>query len=378
MHVLRQPNVEKLQKRLVDGTINRREFNRGLAAVGLSLVTYPIIKGPARAAGELVVVTWPGYDVPELMGDFIAKYGRAPDYSYFGSEDEVFSKVHAGYAPDLLHPGNYIVRKFVDADLLQPIDTDRLKVWPDIAPEIRDVAGAIHNGKRYFIPAEFGHTSVLFRTDLVDPKYVEENTLEIVFDERYAGRIAWTDDSGANIRVAALVLGYENIWDLNDDQLEEVRKLLTKQRKLVRFYWSDPTEMEQSMASGEVVMAWGYNQSLVSLKRQGLPVAFMTPKEGLFAWGSGFIMHKDVEDEQAAYDYIDAWIAPESGAWLIDNYGYASSNLKAYGLVASERLDELGFSNPEEVIRKTIFFQALEPEVDAKYEAIYTEVRAEG
>ena len=87
-----------------------------------------------------------------------------------------------------------------------------------------------------------------------------------------------------------------------------MRKLLTKQRKLVRFYWSDPTEMEQSMASGEVVMAWGYNQSLVSLKRQGLPVAFMTPKEGLFAWGSGFIMHKDVEDEQAAYDYIDAWI----------------------------------------------------------------------
>ena len=378
MHVLRQPSVERLRKRLVGGTIDRREFNRGLAAVGLSLVTYPILHRPARAAGELVVVTWPGYDVPELMGDFIAKYGRKPDYSYFGSEDEVFSKVRAGYAPDLLHPGNYIVRKFVDADLIKPFDADRLKVWPDIAPEIKDIAGAIHNGKRYFIPAEFGHTSVLFRTDLVDPKYVEENTLEIVFDERYAGRIAWTDDSGANVRVAALVLGYENIWNLNDDQLEEVRKLLTKQRKLVRFYWTDPTEMEQSMASGEVVMAWGYNQSLVSLKRQGLPVAFMTPKEGLFAWGSGFIMHKDVKDEQAAYDYIDAWIAPESGAWLIDNYGYASSNLKAYGLVAPERLDELGFSNPEEVIRKTIFFRALEPEVDARYEAVYMEVRAEG
>ena len=202
-------NFEKLQKRLVDGTINRREFNRGLAAVGLSLVTYPIIKAPPRAAGELGRRDLARLRRAGVDGDFIAKYGRAPDYSYFGSEDEVFSKVHAGYAPDLLHPGNYIVRKFVDADLLQPIDTDRLKVWPDIAPEIRDVAGAIHNGKRYFIPAEFGHTSVLFRTDLVDPKYVEENTLEIVFDERYAGRIAWTDDSGANIRVAALVLGYE-------------------------------------------------------------------------------------------------------------------------------------------------------------------------
>ena len=47
--------------------------------------------------------------------------------------------------------------------------------------------------------------------------------------------------------------------------------------------------------------------------------------------------HKDCKDEQAAYDMIDAWIAPESGAWLIDNYGYGSTNSKAYDLVAADR-----------------------------------------
>ena len=43
---------------------------------------------------------------------------------------------------------------------------------------------------------------------------------------------------------------------------------------------------------------------------------------------------------------IDAWIAPQSGAWLVDNYGYGSTNSKAYDLVAAERLDELGFAKP--------------------------------
>ena len=95
-------------------------------------------------------------------------------------------------------------------------------------------------------------------------------------------------------------------------------------------------------------------------------------------WGSGFIIHKEATDLEAVYTYIDAWIAPESGAWLIDNYGYGSANLAAYDLVPQERLDQLGFSDPESLIANTIFFPALDPEFESKYENLYQEVRAGG
>jgi spermidine/putrescine-binding protein len=271
-----------------------------------------------------------------------------------------------------------MIRNYYDAGLLQPFDTARLGVWPDLAPGIKNLSGSEIDGQRYFIPAEFGNSSVLFRTDMVDAEYLNERSWKIVYDERYAGRIAWYDSADATVQVAALMLGYSNIYSLDDGQLKDVAELMRKQREVTRFYWGDVTEMEQAVASGEVVAAYSWNQSLVNLKKQGLPVDYMVPKEGIFAWGSGFVMHKDCKNLDAAYDYIDSWVSPESGAWMIDNYGYGSANLRAYEQVAPERLAELGFSDPKGMLDETIFFEALEPEYAQKYQALYEEIRAGG
>ena len=232
------------------------------------------------------------------------------------------------------------------------------------------------DGTRYFVPAEFGNSSLVYRTDMVDEGYLAENSWAILYDDKYAGRLAWYDTSVATVAVAALMKGYENIWTLSDEQLKEVQPLMSKQRDLTRFYWSDVTQMEQAIAAGEVVAAYSWNQSFVTLQDQGIPVGYMVPKEGVFAWGSGFIIHKDATDLDAVYTYIDAWISPESGAWLIDNYGYGSANLAAYDLLPQERLEQLGFSDPETLIANTIFFPAMDPVYDAKYETLYQDVRA--
>ena len=360
------------------GATTRRVATQGLAGLGLGLVSIGGLARRARAAGEIMDVTWQGYDAPELMPGYIAKYGGPPEFSYIASDDETFQKIRAGFTPDVIHPGSYMIGRYHDAGLIQPFDTSRLSVWPDLAPGIKALAGSVIDGQRYFIPAEFGNSSILFRTDLVDPEYLAEHSWKIIYDERYAGRLAWYDSADATVQVAALMLGHDNIYSLDDAQLDEIGGLMRRQRDVTRFYWGDVTEMEQAVASGEVVAAYAWNQSLVNLKKQGLPVDYMVPKEGIFAWGSGFVMHKDCKNLDAAYDYIDSWISPESGAWMIDNYGYGSANLKAYDRVAPERLAELGFSDPEGMLDKTIFFEALAPEIEQKYQALYEEVRAGG
>jgi len=358
--------------------VSRRHVTKGLSALGLGLVSMGAVARGARAAGEIMDVTWQGYDAPELMQSYIAKYDGPPEFSYIASEDETFHKIRAGFTPDVIHPGSYMIQRYYDAGLIQPFDTDRLSVWPDLAAGIKNLRGSEIDGQRYFIPAEFGNSSIVFRTDLVDAEYLNEHSWKIVYDDRYAGRLAWYDSSDATVQTAALMLGYSNIYTLDDNQLKDVAELMRKQRDVTRFYWSDVTEMEQAVASGEVVAAYSWNQSFVDLKKQGLPVDYMVPKEGIFAWGSGFVMHKDCKNLDAAYDYIDAWVSPESGAWMIDNYGYGSANLRAYEQVAPERLAELGFSDPEGMLDKTIFFEALAPEVEAKYQALYEEIRAGG
>ncbi len=354
--------------------MTRRELAAAMAAVGV--VAVPVVPRGAAAAGEIMGHTWVGYDLPELMGGYIEKYGGPPEFSYIGSDDESFEKIRAGFAPDFIHPGNYMIRRYHDAGLIQPVDTGRLENWSTIAPGIRDIDGAVIDGARYFVPAEFGNSSLIYRTDMIDEAYLTENSWGILYDDAYAGRLAWYDTSAATVAVAALMMGFDNIWTLSDEQLKAVQPLMSKQRDLTRFYWTDITQMEQAIAAGEVVAAYSWNQSFVSLRDEGVPVGYMVPKEGLFAWGSGFIIHRDATDLEAVYTYIDAWIAPESGAWLIDNYGYGSANLAAYDLLPQERLDQLGFSDPEALIANTIFFPAMDPDYEAKYETLYQEVRA--
>jgi len=356
--------------------MDRRELARALAALGVSIVTFPLAGRGARAAGEVTGMTWAGYDMPEMMGGYIAKYGGPPEFSYISTDDEAFEKIRAGFSPDFIHPGSYMIRRYVDAGLVQPIDTSRLANWPDLAPGMTSLNGTVFDGVHYFVPAEFGNSSVLYRTDLVDQAYIDSNSWSIMYDDRYANRLAWYDTAGATVEVAAMIKGFDNIFSLTDEQLAEVQPLMAKQRDLTRFYWSDVTELEQAIAAGEVVAGYAWTQSYSTLLADGVPVGYMTPKEGVLAWGSGFVIHKDATDLDAVYTYIDAWTSPESGAWLIENYGYGSSNLAAYDLVSAEQRNLLGYNDPETLIDTTIFIEALDPDIESKYQTLYDDVRA--
>ena len=56
--------------------------------VGLALAALPLVPRRARAAGEITFMTWVGYDTPEAMPAYVAKYGGTPDFTIFGEEEE--------------------------------------------------------------------------------------------------------------------------------------------------------------------------------------------------------------------------------------------------------------------------------------------------
>ena len=66
-----------------------------------------------------------------------------------------------------------------------------------------------------------------------------------------------------------MLLGYENIFELNDEQLVEVHKMVEIQRDNMRMYWSDQTKAAQVLASRALVASYGWNDANVTLKPQG-------------------------------------------------------------------------------------------------------------
>jgi spermidine/putrescine transport system substrate-binding protein len=360
------------------GTMSRRRFNRALASLGLGLATIPMIVRPGQAAGKVVSFTWADYQEPQLHKAFIAAYGEdAADYTFFADEEEALQKMRAGYTPDVAHPCSYSVGRWYDAGILSPIDVDRLKNWPDIYDSLKGVKGTVTDaGEPLFVPFDWGSSSVLYRTDLVD---LEEESWSLLFDERYKGRLSMYDSVDAAVPVAAIVLGYDNPFALDDAQLEKVGKLLATQRDLLRFYWGELAPMEQALASGEIVAAYSWNSSAVNLKKQGVPVKFMDPKEGRLTFVCGLVRIKGGgADEQAVYDFIDAMLEPSAGVYLINRHGYGHSNRRTFEQMDPARLDELGLSDPETVLSQGVFQQEIEPTTREKYIALFEKVKVLG
>lgn len=372
-------DTQEILDKTAAGTLTRREFQKALLSLGLLTVVLPVVPRRARAAEEILYFTWGGYDTAEIHGRYVEKYGGPPSYALFGEEEEALQKMRAGYIPDLAHPCTYSVGRWRDSGLMKPIDITRLEHYSDIWDDLKALKMAHADGAAWFVPFDWGNSSVLYRTDLVDPKYQEEGSWEILFDERYERRLGVYDSVDGAVIVAALVAGVNDPFAMTDEEIETVRQILVKQRPLLRFYWTDQTSVEQGLASGELVAAYAWNASVVLLREQGLPVEYMNPKEGILTWVCGLMMLKDGPgDEQAKYDFIDAMIAPESGRWLIEEYGYGHSNRKAFDLVSDKRLAELGISSPEALFAQGVFFQDIPPEIRQKYITMFEEVKAGG
>ena len=234
------------------------------------------------------------------------------------------------------------------------------------------------DGQAYFIPWDAGTSSVVYRTDLVDPADVADPSWALLFNEKYKGRLSMYDTDTTFIEIAARISGmYADYQHLSDEQLAQLKPLLVKQKSLMPYYWSDNTQIENGIASGELVAAYAWSGSYATLKSQGVAVNYMTPKEGILGYSCGLVRGANPPgSEDAAYDLINAMLDPEVGKFLIEVQGYYHSNTKAYELVSKETLANMGVEDPA----KTFSALTLDPEPEEPYRSKYiqfiTEIKA--
>ena len=369
---------DDLVEMLATGKMSRRKFQSLLGSLGVATVTLPVWSGAARAAADdhPNVFTWEGWDIPEHHQEYMDKHGELPNFSIFGDEEEAFAKIMAGARYDVSHPCSYKVEIWRDAGILQPIDVNQLSHWGDIVPSLKQIPGmTTEDGDVYFVASEWGHTSVLYRADLVDPKYQEDETWGLLWDERYAGRMSMADSLIDGVMVAAIYGGAKDPFNMTDAEVEVTGDLLRKQLPLLRYYWTSPTDIENAMAAGELVATSSWNDSYTALKGEGIDVKYMNPKEGAMTWVCGFCLMSaaDPAKLEKSYDVIDAFLSPESGVVTIMDEGYGHANIRAFDLVSDEDLAERGLTkNPDELLNAGIFQEPIgnEPVLQALFEEI--------
>jgi spermidine/putrescine transport system substrate-binding protein len=318
---------------------SRREFGRRLAGCGLTLATLPLAPIRATASQLPVYYTWDGYNDPAFMPDFVAKHGEPPIYVTFVDENDALAQLQSGLPVDLAHPCNGQIKGWRDAGVLQPIDTSRLRNWSDVFDPLKTIPGAMMDGQQWFIPIDWGITSVVYRTDLME---VAEESWTALWDERYSGRLAIGQDASDTVTIAGIVAGAQDPFAMTDEELARAKDLLMRQRPLLKYYWTDTTAMQTDLASGEIVASSAWPDAVLALKSEGVPVKYMNPKEGAIGYSCGLVMAKNAAEVDLAYELIDAMLAPAAGKWLIENLGYGHSNRRSFDIIDPAAWGNLG------------------------------------
>jgi spermidine/putrescine transport system substrate-binding protein len=305
-----------------------------LSTVAALAVAFPV----AAADPDLIVFDWAGFEQPALIEDYVAKHGQMPTYSFYGDDDEAFQKVAAGFRPDVAHPCSAKVPAWRNAGLIEPWDVSRIPEFANIAPRFLKSEVFVDGDTVWYIPTDYAYTAIAYNTEVVPAEAT--NTLQVFLDPTWAGRVALPDNTDDIWALALLATGVTDWTDITDAQFEAAAAWLRQAHQNVRTYWADPSELSQLMASGEVVLAWSWNDGVALLRAEGFNVGFnRTPVEGASTWFCGYVKIKGAPgSEDKAYDFINAWLAHGSARGLLEHFGYAHANDAAMATISMDEL----------------------------------------
>lgn len=292
---------------------------------------------------DMLVFDYSGFEDPAFHSAYVEAHGASPAFAFFADEEEAFQKLVSGFKADVAHICAGSVTKWVESGLLAPWDTSRIDAWDDLNTDLTgtDLAG---DGAVYFLPTDYGSTAIAYNPDLVPAEDVA--TLQVFANPAYAGKITLPDNVDDIFALAYLATGVTDWSTVGDAEFDAATAWLRGVHPNVRTYWTDPAELAQLLATGEVTISWAWNETYPTMVEEERPIGFARETaEGSSLWVCGNVLLKDGPgNTDKAYDYVNALLAPASTRALLD-FGFGQSNAAAMASISAEELDAAGLGD---------------------------------
>jgi len=336
--------------------MKRREFLNTMATVG---VTAGVAGGlwPFSARAETEMKLW--LQAQWWSSEFAASCAKATDVRVQNTPTKnnstTLAKLMAGGGQDadvvqISHP---FVGPLIEGGKLQPIDYGRIPNAKHLFPPFQSaeyVKGK--DGKTYGIPFVWGYDSLLYNADFIKGG----DSFQVLFDDRYKGKIGLRDDPYYSISCAALALGKKNAFRLDSNELQEVKKFLIAKKPNIRTLWSSFSEVVNLMKSQEIWATQGWLPMYWVLRRQEkMNVRYPVPKEGAPGWVGCFVVPKESTNMAANYQFLDWMLMPEWSRTIGEQKGYYSSSRRALEGMSDEIRDVLGYDTIEKQMQQLVF-----------------------
>jgi putative spermidine/putrescine transport system substrate-binding protein len=315
-------------------TITRRFL--GLSALAGALPG--VRRAAAQGTGKVVVATWGGG-----VGDTWRKAFGEPFQAQSGipvTINEVADPSAQIRAQAASPQYNALVGTFSDAVNLHReglIETLDPAAFPRVQATSAKYRLTAPDGRLLGVPVYFQFYGIAVNTDLVKPGQI--TSWKDLAAPRWKGQLAITRPVYASIYDLTIYAYVEGGDERNIEPGLPLYKQIAANAMTV---YSSMAQLNQLLARGEVSAAPYYLTRVWAMKRQGLPVDIVIPKEGALINPYIAMIPKGSFDQAAAGRFLDYLSAPEPQSKMTDLTGYLP--LSASATLTSAQETMLGMS----------------------------------
>ena len=303
----------------------------------------------------------------DLVAEFEKRYPHIDvRMSEYESNEVLYTKLSSGgITVDVIIPSDYMIDRMIAEDMLLELDFDNIPNFAYVDDQFKNPDYDPEN--KYSVPYTWGTVGILYNT-----KYVDEADVtgwELMWNEKYAGKILMIDNSRDAFGIAQYLLGYD-VNTMDAGELQACADKLAQQRPLVQQYVMD--QIYATMENEEAYIAAYYAGDCMLMMEENENLAFYLPEnQGFNLFIDAMCIPKCAQEKEAAELFINFMCDPEISGANMDYICYASPISEAREYM-EEYLAESEIVYPnEEVLAKGTAYAFLSEETSRYVEGLY-------
>lgn len=332
----------------------------------------PPVSEELKPATEIVIYNWSEYIDPAIYDMFEEEFGITILEDNFSNNEELLAKLQGGATGySLIVPSDYTVSIMIAEGMLAELDHNNIPNLSNLSDRFRTLP--YDPGNRYCAPYQWGTTGLGYIEGEVEAPSSWAVLFEPDPESPTFGRTTMLDDVREGFAAALVYMGYD-INTTDENQLQEAKQLLVDAREGLAGYDSDT--YEDLLASGENLMAHGWNGDFLVAQEENEAIAYVVPEEGGVIWVDNICIPATVtpENKLAAELFINFLLRPDIGAMLSGFNYYASPNAAAEAELGEEFLSDPTVYPPQDVMDRLQFIRPV-GEAESVYQRLWDEVK---
>ena len=255
----------------------------------------------------------------DIIAAFEEETGIKVNYSTYESNEVLYSKLkNGGISVDVIIPSDYMIDRMIAEDMLEELDFGNIPNFSYVDEQFKNPDFDPEN--KYSVPYTWGTLGILYYT-----KYVDEADVtgwELMWNEKYAGKILMIDNSRDAFGIAQYLLGYD-VNTMDKAELQACADKLAQQRPLVQQYVMD--QIYSTMENEEAYIAAYYAGDCMLMMEENENLAFYLPEhQGFNLFTDAMCIPKGSQEKAAAEAFINFLCDPEISGANMDYICYAS------------------------------------------------------